>query len=553
MLTTHFAHWRGERESVRGRRPLYTGAMNEVVPTHCDVVIVGGGHNGLTAAAYLAQAGLDVVVLERLGEWGGAAVSAESFPGVDARLSRYSYLVSLLPQKIIDDLGLEITLAKRRYSSFTPVPGTSKGLLIDNHDADATAASFDGIGASGDSEAWDSFYSRTQVLAQVMFPGVTDPLITRSEAKALLSGREGGSDIWRDFIERPVGEVIESSFANDVVRGVVLTDGLIGTFAPNHDDNLDANKCFLYHVIGGGTGDWDVPVGGMGAVSGSILDAARAAGATLIGGAEVTGVSDDHSVTFLRNGTEHAIQARYVLVNASPEELGRLQGRSVHDRAEGAQVKVNMVLTRLPRLADPTVTPEQAFGGTFHINETWSQLAEAHDDAAQLKIPAPLPCEIYCHSLTDSSILGAELADQGVHTLTVFGLHVPHRLTTAYEPDVLRATLQQAVIDSLNSVLAEPIEDLLLRDAHGNPCIETKTTSDLENALKLPGGNIFHGPLAWPFVEDDEDLGTPAKRWGVATATDGILLCGSGARRGGAVSGIAGHNAAMAVLEMESA
>jgi phytoene dehydrogenase-like protein len=526
--------------------------MNEAVPTECDVVIVGGGHNGLTAASYLAQAGLSVAVLERLEEWGGAAVSAESFPGVDARLSRYSYLVSLLPQKIIDDLGLQITLAKRRYSSFTPVPGSSQGLLIDNHDADATSASFAALGALEDYEAWSAFYTRTRVLAEALFPGVTDPLITRSEAKALLAAREGGSGVWNDFIERPVGEVIESSFTNDVVRGVVLTDGLIGTFAPNHDGNLDANKCFLYHVIGGGTGDWDVPVGGMGAISGAILHAARAAGTTLISGAEVTSVTDDRAVTFLRDGQKHTIQARYVLVNASPEELQHLRGHSISNPAEGAQVKVNMVLTRLPRLADPSITPEQAFGGTFHINETWSQLARAHDDAARLQIPSPLPCEIYCHSLTDSSILSPELAEQGVHTLTVFGLHVPHRLASVYEPDVLRTTLQQAVIDSLNSVLAEPIEDLLLRDVNGNPCIETKTTGDLERALKLPGGNIFHGPLEWPFVDDDEDLGTPAKRWGVATDHPRILLCGSGARRGGAVSGIAGHNAAMAVLEIEN-
>ncbi len=335
--------------------------MNELAPTHCDVVIVGGGHNGLTAASYLARAGLSVAVLERLEEWGGAAVSAESFPGVDARLSRYSYLVSLLPQKIIDDLGLQITLAKRRYSSFTPVPGTSQGLLIDNHDADATAESFAALGALEDSEAWSAFYARTRVLAEALFPGVTDPLITRSEAKALLAAREGGSDIWNDFIERPVGEVIESSFTNDVVRGVVLTDGLIGTFAPNHDGNLDANKCFLYHVIGGGTGDWDVPVGGMGAISGAILQAARAAGATLISGAEVTSVTDDRAVTFLRDGQKHTIQARYVLVNASPEELQHVRGRSISNRAEGAQVKVNMVLTRLPRLADPSICAGAGF------------------------------------------------------------------------------------------------------------------------------------------------------------------------------------------------
>jgi phytoene dehydrogenase-like protein len=89
----------------------------------------------------------------------------------------------------------------------------------------------------------------------------------------------------------------------------------------------------------------------------------------------------------------------------------------------------------------------------------------------------------------------------------------------------------------------------VLTDGEGRPCIETKTTLDLENALRMPGGNIFHGPLDWPFAEDDQPLNTPAERWGVATHHDRILVCGSGAQRGGAVSGIGGHNAAMAVLE----
>ncbi len=111
-----------------------------------DVVIIGGGHNGLTAAAYLAQAGLDVQVLERLDVLGGAAISAEAFAGVDARLSRYSYLVSLLPQRIIDDLGLQLALAPRRYSSYTPVPGGDGGLLVDNQDPFA-ADSFAALGA----------------------------------------------------------------------------------------------------------------------------------------------------------------------------------------------------------------------------------------------------------------------------------------------------------------------------------------------------------------------------------------------------------------------
>ncbi|MFM1953031.1 MAG: hypothetical protein RL187_240 [Actinomycetota bacterium] len=517
-----------------------------------DVVIVGSGHNGLTAAAYLASAGLSVAVLERLEEWGGAAVSQQTFPGVEARLSRYSYLVSLLPKKIIDDLSLPISLAKRRYSSYTPVPGSTQGLLIDNHDEDLTRRSFEELGASGDYEAWTEFYRETALLAKALFPGVTDPLITRSEAAARVAALSGDQTLWERFIEKPIGEEIQRRFSHDVVRGVVLTDALIGTFAPNVDSALEANKCFLYHVIGGETGDWDVPVGGMGAVSGALHNAARAAGATLISGAEVSSISDTKEVTFVRSGETSSLSARYVLVNASPQELASLRGHGGEATpAEGAQVKVNMVLSRLPAMRDPTVSAEEAFGGTFHINETWTQLDSAFSDASAGHLPQVLPCEIYCHSLTDPSILSPELQASGAHTLTVFGLHVPHRLTSSHDPNQLRESLQHAVVASLNSVLAEPIEDLLLLDSEGRPCIETKTTADLEAALKLPGGNIFHGPLEWPFAEDGADLSTPAARWGVETSDDNILLCGSGARRGGAVSGIAGHNAAMAVLEME--
>jgi phytoene dehydrogenase-like protein len=523
------------------------GAMPET--QDADVVIIGGGHNGLTSAAYLAAAGLSVVVLERLEEFGGAAVSQATFPGVEARLSRYSYLVSLLPHTIIKDLKLPITLTKRRYSSFTPVPGTKQGLLIDNVDQETTEASFAAVGALADSQRWADFYSNTRLLAEALFPTVTSPLLTRSEARDLVS-EKAGEDVWDRFIEQPVGNHINDVFDSDLVKGVVITDGLIGTFADTIDDGLDANKCFLYHVIGGETGDWDVPVGGMGAVSNALYNAAAQAGASLVSGAEVTAITDSHTVSFRHNSTEHQIRATWILVNSSPEELDRLLGVPPNPtRAEGAQVKVNMLLKRLPAVKDSAITPEQAFGGTFHINETWSQLHQAFEEAEAGNIPQTLPCEIYCHSLTDPSILSPELIAEGVHTLTVFGLHAPHRLSSTRDPETLREELQSAVLRSLNSVLAEPIEPLLYLDANGSPCIETKTTVDLEEVLRLPGGNIFHGPLEWPFVEDDADLSTPAQRWGVATSHPNILLCGSGARRGGAVSGIAGHNAAMAVLE----
>lgn len=515
------------------------------MPESRDIVIVGGGHNGLTAAAYLALAGRRVTVLERLERVGGAAVSTNTFAGIDARLSSYSYLVSLLPASIINDLRLDVRLARRRYSSYTPEPGSNRGLLIDNADAAATARAL-----GDDSAGWNELYEHTARLARSMFPTVTEPLLTRSEARRAL----GDDTVWNELIESPIGATIERRLRNDLVRGVALTDALIGTFAPNFDENLDANRCFLYHVIGNGTGDWDVPIGGMGSVTGELARAARLAGAEIVTSAEVTSLASDESsavVSYRRNGEEHSISARWVLANVAPFELAKLMGEmgETVERPEGAQVKVNLIVKRLPRLLDASVASAAAFGGTFHVNETWSQLDTAFATASAGQVPSPLPCEIYCHSLTDPTILSPELRESGAHTLTVFGLHTPDRLVTDQNNDARRTELQRAVLASLNSVLAEPIEDLLLSDAAGSPAIETKTTLDLEHALGLPGGNIFHGPLDWPFVEDDDSLSSPAERWGVATAHPRVLLCGSGARRGGAVSGIGGHNAAMAVLE----
>ncbi|PPL19672.1 phytoene desaturase family protein [Microterricola pindariensis] len=530
--------------------------------TH-DVVIVGGGHNGLVAAAYLAKAGKSVLLLEREERLGGAAVSAAAFEGVDARLSRYSYLVSLLPKRIIDELGLDIRLAHRRFSSYTPNPAdTETGLLVDNSNRRATRASFARVGAAGDFAAWNDFYADTARVAEALFPTVCEPLPTRSEVRRLVDD----DALWASFFERPLGQVITERFDSDLVRGVVATDGLIGTFTSSDDPSLDANRCFLYHVIGNETGDWHVPIGGMGAVSGEIERAARLAGARIVTGADVVSLTADGAVRYLRNGHERVAVGTTVLANVSPYVLDQLLAAggassarvgvpadapadAVAARPEGAQVKVNLMLKRLPKLRDTTVTPEAAFGGTFHINELYSQLEGTYAEAARGEIPDILPCEIYCHTLADPTILGPELAESGAHTLTIFALHAPDRWLTEENNDATRARLQAAVLASLNSVLAEPIKDVVMLDAAGNPCIETKTTLDLEHALNLSGGNIFHGPLSWPFLEDDAPRDTAAERWGVATAHPRVLICGSGAVRGGAVSGLGGHNAAMAVLE----
>lgn len=507
-----------------------------------DVVVVGGGHNGLTAAAYLARAGLRVTVLERQDHVGGAAVSTRAFPGVDARLSRYSYLVSLLPPGIIGDLGLPIRLARRQYSSYTPDPATggATGLLIGPH------STFGAVDAAADERGFDEFYRRARLITERLWPTLLEPLRTRTQARELV-----GAD-WDAFVERPAGRTIRAAVGNDLVRGVIATDALIGTFARLDEPSLTQNICLLYHLLGGGTGDWDVPIGGMGAVTDALASAATGFGAQLITGADVVAVHPDGDVHYRAGSENRSLRARFILANVTPTVLAGLLGEPAPETAPGAQVKVNLLLSRLPRLRDTSVTPEQAFGGTFHINETWSQLESAYTQAAGGAIPDPLPCEIYCHSLSDPSILSPTLQAAGTQTLTVFGLHTPHTLLAGADHDQMRTALTDAALSSLNSVLAEPIQDVLLTDADGRPCVETKTTADLETTLGMTAGNIFHGALSWPFTEDDDPLDAPAQRWGVATRHDRILLCGSGSRRGGAVSGIGGHNAAMAVLESRS-
>ncbi|NUL26491.1 FAD-dependent oxidoreductase, partial [Streptomyces lunaelactis] len=245
--------------------------------------------------------------------------------------------------------------------------------------------------------------------------------------------------------------------------------------------------------------------------------------------------------TFRSTGKEGTVAAGQVLVNASPQELATLLGDEPPVAAEGAQLKVNMLLRRLPRLRDRSVDARDAFSGTFHVSEGYGQLATAYQEAAGGRLPSAPPSEIYCHSLTDPSILGPELAAEGYQTLTLFGLHTPARLFAA-DNDGARAQLLQATLAELDAHLDEPIADCLALDENGEPCIEAKTPLDLERELRLPGGHIFHRDLAFPYASESTG------RWGVETAHANVLLCGAGAVRGGGVSGVPGHNAAMAAL-----
>ncbi len=493
-----------------------------------DVVIIGGGHNGLVAATYLARAGKSVRILEANPEIGGATQSVRTFPQFDANLSRYSYLIALLPDKIVNDLGLSFECISREVSSYTPY-GDNKGLYVSRLWDEQTARSFNELDPTGhEGQAWQDFYAEVAQFAERIAPTLLEPLKTRSELRTQINL----DPIWQYLVEDPIGKVITERFSNDVVRGVVLTDALIGTFASAFD--LQANICFLYHLMGNGTGEWKVPKGGMGALVKELLRVATDSGVEISLNSKATRVisSDDGVEVSTESG--EVVKGEYLLSNAAPAVLATLRGTTPPKSLDGSQMKINILLKRLPQLKSG-IDPRLAFAGTFHANETFSQFESVFADAQAGVMPGKMPIEMYCHTLSDPSILSKELQDAGYQTLTLFGLHTPASLFDA-DNDAARDAALKSALASLNEYLAEPIEDVIA-------AIEVKTPLDIEEAISLPRGNIFHKDLSMPFRED----GTP-ESWGVETDDPRIFICGAGAVRGGGVSGIPGHNAAMAIL-----
>jgi phytoene dehydrogenase-like protein len=333
------------------------------------------------------------------------------------------------------------------------------------------------------------------------------------------------------------------------VRGLVFTDAKIGLFTHPHDESLLQNRCFLYHLIGNRTGEWKVPVGGMGRVADELKRVCAASGVEMLTRADVKHLhftDTPHAIEFELGGRTHTVNAGFVLLNFGPNILAKLLRRPYQPDAthEGSVLKINMLLHRLPRLLASRYPVADAFCGTFHIDEGYEQMKLSYQQAAQKSLPAKIPCEMYCHTLTDDSILSPELRARGFHTLTLFALDTPWRLFSA-DNEAMREVATRKCLDGLNNYLAEPIEDCLARAKNGERCLEAKTPVDIEQELGHYRGNIFHGALTFPFAQGAESVGT----WGVETEFSNVFFCGSSARRGGGVSGIPGHNAAMKIIE----
>ena len=550
-----------------------------------DVVILGAGHNGLVAASYLGRAGLSVLLLEKNDYIGGATTSHRLFPDYDARVSRYAYLVSLFPQKIIRDLGLNLELRRRAIASCTPYVnhGQHGALVLSNLEEEVSRKSIvDLTGSDAEFERMKKFYNLPRVFAEQVWDSMLEPLVSKEEMARRFNIDSTSREAWRSLVDEPLGSAIERYLQNDLLRGLAFTDAKIGVFTYAHDPSLVQNRCFLYHLIGNKTGEWMVPVGGMGAVASELERVARKAGSEILTNVDLRAIdviTKTKTVEFeikqnasgasaarsfgvppsggtdrvnagLRTTGTHAlpstVEARFLLVNFGRNVLAKFTGRFFQPRRtdEGSVFKINMLLHRLPRLKAKKYPATDAFCGTFHSDEGYNQMNASYDRASGGRLPEKTPCEVYCHTLTDNSILAPELREQGFHTMTLFGLDAPWSLF-ARDNQNMRRLAEKRFLGSVNQWLEEPIEDCLAVARDGRPCIESKSPVDIEDALGMFRGNIFQNTLTWPFAERREQVGT----WGVETEYENVFLCGSSALRGGAVSGIPGHNAAMKVLQ----
>ena len=508
-----------------------------------DAIVVGGGHNGLVAASYLGKAGKKVLLLEASKSLGGATTSVRPFPDFDAKLSRYSYLVSLLPDQIVEDLNINFKTISRSVSSYTPYKkdGVDGGLLVSRIWDKETEDSFEALtGSKAEGLAWQEFYGEISEFAEKIAPFMLEPLLTREQLKKKI----GMDKVWDFLIEKPIGVEIERRFKDDVVKGVVLTDALIGTFVSAHD--MQSNICFLYHLIGNGTGEWKVPEGGMGQIVIELEKVAKSFGVEIRTNSEVIEINESAQNVVVKTSHGESYEGSNLLFAAAPQLLSKLTGQSAPSSLEGSQLKINMLLKKLPRLKSGQ-DPRLAFAGTFHADESFSELELALSEAKSGSLPTKLPLEMYCHTLTDPTILSPDLIEQGYHTLTLFGIHTSASLFDK-DNEGVKEVLKKRAMEGLNQYLIDPMEEVLAVNKDGSFAIEVKSPLDLEADVRLPRGNIFHRDLDFPFKEEGEDR----KVWGSETASKRIFLAGAGAQRGGGVSGIAGHNAAMAILTAQN-
>jgi phytoene dehydrogenase-like protein len=518
-----------------------------------DAIVVGGGHNGLTAAAYLARAGLDVCVLERRDVLGGACVTEELWPGY--RVSRASYVVSMLQPKVVADLRL-------REHGYEPIPldpayaTVADGTPVFFHGDDAAAQTSIARISPQDAAVYPEFMALLERAASFIRPLMLRPppdvgsrhpadlasLVTWAGRSAGLS-RARLHELYR-LMTMSVGDLLDDWFEHDALKGCIASTGVVGVWAGPRTPGTAYN--LLHHQLGsidGAGGAWGHVRGGMGAISLALARAAEAHGATVRTGATVASIDvAGGAVTGVTLADGETLRAPLVVSGAHPQTTvldlagaEHFPDEVVADmrryRTRGASVKVNLVLSTPPRYAGVTADEQRML---LHTGVAQCASVDALERAWQeavLGTPATTPyIEVEVPSAVDTT-----LADGDGCVVTMFTQYGPH--DEAGWPEGSRERYMDACLGVLDAV-APGVRDTVVH-------AEVLAPPDLERIFGLRGGSIFQGEQDLAqllFMRPSPDLAR------YATPVDGLYLCGAGTHPGGGVTGASGHNAAARVL-----
>jgi len=520
-----------------------------------DVAVIGGGHNALVAAAYLARAGLRTVVFERRSLLGGACVTEELWPGF--RISRAAYVAGLLRPAVVRELGLGargLRLLPRAPSSYTPLPD-GRGLLL----GPDQAASQEEIRrfSARDAERYPAYEGFLDRLARALEPLLDapppDPARPRWRDLAPLARMTAAAWRARADLPRalalllgPARPTLEAWFESEPLRSTLATDAVIGAWAA--PSSPGTGYVLFHHVMGetnGARGVWAYVEGGMGRLSEAIAAAAREAGAEIRTDAPVAAIDVERGrvtgVT-LEDGT--TIEAATVVSGADPHRtLLGLTGREHLPEAtlrelrtldfRSPSLKINLALDRLPRfrgVAGDAAGPEHV--GTIHLGALSLDALDAAFEAARRGALPDRPLI----ELTIPSTVDGSLAPPGRHVASMFVQYAPYELAeSSWEAERDRfADLVFALVDEVAPGFSRSV---LQREVLAPP--------DLERIFALTGGNIFHGAMSL----DRLLCLRPLPGWAHYRAPiGGLYLCGAGTHPGGGVMGACGRNAAAEVL-----
>ncbi len=521
-----------------------------------DAVIIGGGHNGLVCAAYLAKAGLKVTVLERRGVTGGAAVTEEFHPGF--RNSVAAYTVSLLNPRVIADLELHrhgLTIVNRPYSNFLPTDD-GRYLLTGGGGSGAEIAKF----SEKDAAALPAYEAQLETIADLLRDLVLEipPNLTdgswRAAIPELLGAARLGNRLRRltmderrvllELFATSAGEFLDGWFESAPIKAVLGFDGIVGNYASPYAPG--SAYVLLHHVFGevnGVKGAWGHAIGGMGAITQAMTRACLSLGVSIRTDCEVSDVLVERGrATGVTTENGDTIRARRVISNVhprilyerliDPHHLGDdFRARIARYKSGSGTFRMNVALSELPNFTcKPGAGPHLSAG--IILAPSLAYMEQAWIDARQAGWSQAPIVEMLIPSTLDDS-----LAPPGQHVASLFCQHVAPELPNGMHWDDHRDTVADLMIATVDRFAPGFAASVLGR--------MIKSPLDLERDFGLIGGDIFHGRLTLDQLFSARPmLGHGSYRGPIP----GLYMCGAGTHPGGGVTGAPGHNAARAIL-----